>query len=95
MTRYTVVWDATVEATFTEYWIAGDSHARAMLSEIGNWVDSNLATDPANKGQPRPDLGARVIAVSLSSSSARVSATYEVWPEDKLVRVIRLTIRGA
>ena len=94
MVRYTVVWDLSVEAPFIEFWVAGDSQTRLQLTEIANWVDANLSEDPDKKGRLRLDLGARIIAVPLSKSSARVSATYEVWPEDRLVRVVRLTLRG-
>jgi hypothetical protein len=95
MPRCSVVWDPEVETPFINYWVAGDSQARAILTEIANWVDANLAEDPGNQGQARPDLGARIVAVPLSGTPARASVTYEVWPEDRLVRVIRLTLRGA
>jgi len=94
MTRYTVVWDPDVEAPFIKYWVAAGSQTRAILTEIANWVDANLAEDPGNKGHARPDLGARIIAVPPLGLPARVSVSYEVWPEDRQVRVIRLTIRG-
>jgi hypothetical protein len=93
MTRYTVVWDPDVEAAFIAYWVAGDSHMRATLTETASWVDSNLAEDPDTKGQMRDDLGARIVAVPLSNSTARVSVSYEVWPEDRQVHVIRPTVR--
>jgi hypothetical protein len=92
--RYTVVWDPDVESSFIGYWVAGDSQTRRNLTEIANWVDANLSEDPDNKGQTRLDLGARIVAVPLTTSSARVSVAYEVWPEDRTVRVIRLTLRG-
>ena len=93
MTRYTVVWASDVEAPFIQYWVDGNSQTRTALTEIANWVDKNLSEDPGNKGRLRSDLGARVIAVELSSSSAHVSVTYEVDLDDRLVRVILLTIR--
>jgi hypothetical protein len=43
MIRYTVVWDAEVEAAFIRAWVRSDSRIRAILSEIANWVDENLA----------------------------------------------------
>jgi hypothetical protein len=94
MARFTVVWDNDVEAPFISYWMAGDSETRTHLTEIANWVDANLSEDPDQKGRPHLGLGARIIAVPLSKSPARVSVTYEVSPEDRLVRVIRLTLRG-
>jgi hypothetical protein len=94
MTRYTVVWDTEVESRFISAWIAGDAHTRAILTEIANWVDNNLCEDPDQKGEPRPDLVARILAVPISGTSARVSVTYQTLPDDRQVRVVRLVIRG-
>lgn len=94
MTRYTVVWDAQVESHFIDAWIACDSQSRAVLTEIANWVDGNLADDPDQKGQSRDDLSVRILAVPVSNSTARVSVTYQVLPEDRQVRVVRLVIRA-
>jgi hypothetical protein len=93
MTRYTVIWDEEVESAFINYWSASDSITRMMLTEAANWIDSNLAENPEAKGQARPDLPARIIAVPLSMFTTRVAATYEVWPNDRLVRVLLLTVR--
>jgi hypothetical protein len=95
MTQFTVVWDSDVEAAFISYWIAGDSHMRAVLTEAANWIDVNLSYSPDTKGQDRPDLGARLIAVPVTNTTARISAVYEVRPEHQEVCVIRLTFRGA
>jgi hypothetical protein len=54
-----------------------------------------LAVDPGNKGLRHADLDARTIHVPLSDSSAQVEATYQVFPADRLVRVIRLVFRTA
>jgi hypothetical protein len=93
MTRYTVIWDEDVETDFINYWMAGDTVTRMLLTEAANWIDCNLAENPETKGQLRPDLGARIIAVPLSVFTARVAATYEISPDDRLVRVIRLSLR--
>jgi hypothetical protein len=95
MKPFTVVWDRDVEASFFRYWLASDSKLRAILTEVANWVDTNLATDPGSKGQLRADLGARIIAVPLTTSSARVAVTFEVSPDDQIVREICFTFRGA
>jgi hypothetical protein len=94
MKRFTVVWDEDVEAGFINRWIAGDERMRAILSEIANWVDKNLAEDPECKGQVRNDLNARILAVPLVDSPLRASVSYEVWPDDLRVHVIRLTLRS-
>jgi hypothetical protein len=95
MTRFTVVWDPDVESPFIDTWVAGDSQTRALLTAIANWVDENLANDPDQKGQPRHDLAARIVAVPVPNSPARVSITYRVLPDDRQVRVIRLVVRGS
>ena len=46
MIRYTVVWDADVESKLLEAWLAGDSRSRSILTEIADWIDTQLATDP-------------------------------------------------
>lgn len=94
MTRFTVIWDEDVEAAFVTRWIAGDHRMREILSEIANWVDDNLAEDPDRKGQPRNDLNARILAVPLADSPLRASVTYEVWPEDRRVHVLRMTLHS-
>ncbi len=92
--RFTDVWDNEVETSFVRTWVAADLKLRATLTEAANWVDANLSVDPESKGQSRPDLGARIIAVPLPSSPALVSVSYEVWTDDRLVHVIRLTFRN-
>jgi len=94
MARFPVVWDPDVEAAFINHWIGGDSQTRARLTEVARWIDSNLSQNPADQGRARPDLSARIVAVPLADSSARVAATIEIYPEDYIVRGIRLTFRG-
>jgi hypothetical protein len=94
MTRYTVVWDTDVELALAGAWVEGDSRMRATLTAIADWVDTYLAEDPGLKGQPLPELSARKIAVLFSVSPARVEATYQVFPDDRLVRVTRLVFRS-
>jgi hypothetical protein len=93
MTRYTVVWDADVETPFMNAWIAGDSRTRAVLTEIADWVDKQLAENPDVQGRPCPELSARTLDVPLASSAARVSVTYQVLRDDRLVRVIQFAFR--
>jgi hypothetical protein len=90
MTRYTVVWDSDVEVSFINAWIAGTSLTRAILSEVANWLDTTLAEDPDQKGQPRTADTARQIDIPIRSTPAHITAIYQVVPEDRLVRVIRL-----
>lgn len=67
MTRYTVAWDQDVEVPFMHAWLAAHSELRASLTEIANWVDRELATDPDIKGQPHPKSSDRVIEMPRSN----------------------------
>ncbi len=94
MTRYTVVWDSQLENQFTSLWVASDSVTRELLSEIANWVDFNLKENPEVQGQLRDDLAARILAVPISNPLVRVFLTYKVSTPDRLVQIVRLTIRS-
>lgn len=91
MTRYTVVWDKDVERSFTELWVDSDSAVRAILTEAADWVDRNLATAPESKGLWRADLNVRVLVIP--TRQGQVSVVYQVVPEDRQVRVLRLIMR--
>jgi len=93
MTRYTVLWDSAVENQFIDAWCQGDRQVRAILTEAANWVDENLAESPNQKGQVRDDLSARVLAIPVSNSLARVSVTYQILEEDRQVRIIRFVFK--
>jgi hypothetical protein len=94
MIRYTVVWNAEVEAAFIHAWVHSDSRVRAILTEIANWVDETLAQDADVKGQPAEE-GARVLAVPASDTDANVSVTFEVAKDDRQVRIILMVFRKA
>jgi hypothetical protein len=94
MTRYTVVWDVDVETALASAWIAGDPTMRSTLTAIANWVDAYLSQDVDDKGESLPEFSARVVTVPLSIAPARVEATFQVFPDDRLVRVTRLVFRG-
>jgi hypothetical protein len=95
MTRFTVVWDRQVESQFINDWIDGDSQTRSILTAIANWIDATLAEDPELKGRAYAGSWARILVVPLGPPSIRITVAYDVIPEDRQVRVIRLTIRGA
>lgn len=94
MTRYTVVWDAELQTAVTYWWLAGDSNMRSVLTAIADWVDTYLAVDADLKGQAMPEEAARTIAVPISVATARVDVTFEVLPNDRLVRVKRFVFRS-
>jgi hypothetical protein len=73
--------------------MAGDSVTRAIFTEIANWLDNELSQDAEQKGQLADDVPCRVIEVVLSTTTARVTATFEVRPDDRIVRVQRLAFR--
>lgn len=93
MTRYTVVWSPELEATYLEAWLASDKETRAILTDIANCLDQELADDPDLKGQKLSDVDGRMIQVVLPSTSAKISVVYEVVPKDRLARVLRFTFR--
>ena len=90
MTQFTVVWDQDLERHFIDAWTRSDSETRAMLTDVANWVDQELAVDADTKGQSGPG-SIRILAVPISAAWASVA--YQVVPEDRLVRVILLVFR--
>ncbi len=93
MTRRTVVWDPDVENGLAEKWVTGDSKMRSTLTAIADWLDTNLTVDPDVKGRPLPERSARVIDVPFSIASARAEVMYQVFPDDRMVRIIQLVLR--
>lgn len=80
MNRFTVVWDETAEQPFILYWVNGDARTRSILTEVANWIDSNLACFPELKGKPHPDLNIRIVSVPVSDDEICVSASFELLP---------------
>ena len=93
MNGYRVEWDPTVDAEFINAWIAADSGLRRKLTDIGNWIDRQLAVDPESKGEYQPDFDVRTLAVSMQTA-ARVSVAYRVFADDRTVRVVQLTFKA-
>lgn len=93
MIGFRVEWDPTVDAQFINAWIAADSDLRRKLTDIGNWIDRELAVDPEGKGEYQPDFDMRTLAVSVPTA-ARVSVAYRVFADDRLVRVVQLTFKA-
>lgn len=95
MIRYTVVWDLELQERLAEAWLTADSEVRKVLTEAANWIDINLAQDAETIGQPIGEFVVRVVAVPITSTSAVVSATFQVSEDDRQVRLLRLTFRRA
>jgi hypothetical protein len=91
MTKYTVIWDKTLERHYTETWLRSGSQMREVLTRIANWVDTELAVDPETKGEERAEIAGRVLAVPIRE--ARVAVVYQVIPEDRQVLVTRFIFR--
>jgi hypothetical protein len=95
MSRYTVVWDPALQDRLARAWLAADSEVRKVLTEAANWIEMSLAQDAETIGQPAGEFAVRVVAVPTTSTSAVVSATFQVSADDRQVRLLRLTFRRA
>jgi hypothetical protein len=93
MASYTGIWDKALEANYIDAWTKSNSETREILTQIANWVDDELRTDPEKKGHERSDISGRVIVIPISQ--ARVSVIYRVFPDDRLVYVTRFIFRRA
>jgi hypothetical protein len=94
MTKYTIVWDTELERAVAHWWLVGDSSMRSILTAIADWVDAYLTEDADVKGRAVPMEAARTITVPTSIATAYVDVTFEVVPEDRLVRVKRFVFRS-
>jgi hypothetical protein len=63
-----------------------------VLTEAADWVDRNLAVDPESKGLCRADLGVRILVVPTKEKV--LSVVYQVLPDDRQVRVLRLILHA-
>lgn len=91
MTRYTVVWDKDFEADLIDTWAAADSETRALLTSVADWADEHLVNDPDKQGQTEPEPGLRSVVVP--HPQARIAVIYQVLPDDRQVRLLRMTFR--
>jgi hypothetical protein len=92
MKPYSVIWDEAVEADFLDQWIRSQPGRRALLTDIANAVDRALSHDPKDKGKPQSNPDA--LALVLHVRGAEISAYYEVFRDDRVVRVIGLVLRS-
>lgn len=92
MNRYTVLWDTVLEQHFTDAWVRSDSDTRNILTEVANWIDSQLSTDPDKKGRVDAQ-GHDLRILPVPTSDAQVSVVYRVYPEDRRVLIVRLLFR--
>jgi hypothetical protein len=92
MTRYTVIWDDDLLDLYIRSWTKSDPQVRATLTDVANFVDHYLEFDADLKGRPTIDGALQVAYVPVPH--ARVTVTFEVFPDDRLVRVVRMTFVG-
>jgi hypothetical protein len=91
MTRYTVVWDRDFERDLINTWAEADSETRAVLTAVADWADDHLVIDPDQQGQSEPEPGLRSVVVP--HPQFRLAVIYQVVPEDRQVRVVRMTFQ--
>ena len=92
MTRYTVLWEKSLENHFIDAWGKSDSTTRGVLTEVANWVDNELSLDPTVKGQQDPiDPDLRLLEVP--TPEAQVAVVYQCMPSDCIVTVVRLIFK--
>jgi len=91
MARHTVLWSGDVQGDFTELWVDSDSSRRNRLTDIANTVDRELAVSPEALGELLPSEP-ELRVWELPGFSPPVSVVYEVLPDDRVVRVLRLRL---
>jgi hypothetical protein len=91
MAKFTVIWDETLEAHFTDMWTKSASETRALLTQFAAYVDNALSVDPDDKGEFRPEANGRVLEVPIAEAFAAV--VYEVSSVDRKVVVTRFHFR--
>jgi hypothetical protein len=91
---YTVVWATDVQNDFIDRWIDSDSEARQRLTDIANAIDRELSIKPETKGEALPSEPALRVW-SLPGFSPTVSTVFELLPDDRIVRVLRISTATA
>jgi hypothetical protein len=88
--RFTVVWSDDVQNDLIERWLTADSTERHWITELANLLDTVLQESPETRGVAlATEPGLRVCKLPGVEPSAFV--TFEVFPEDRTVRVTRLS----
>ncbi len=77
--KYTVVWALEAESELAGIW--SDASNRPSIANAANLLDRQLAHDPANLGESRPN-GLRI------AHHLPLGIRYAVSEEDRLVRVL-------
>ena len=78
---YTVIWLESAEAELTELWLNASN--RDQVTSAASEIDVRLRTNPEIEGESRS--GERRILLV-----APLGVTFEVNPEDRLVRVLEV-----
>jgi hypothetical protein len=89
--RFTVVWATDVQDDFIDHWLIADRKHRQFLTDMANAIGRELAFAPETCGSQLPSEPAlRVWSVPQISPAA--SVVFEVLEEDRVVRVLRITV---
>ena len=86
--RFTVVWLESAEQELTEIWLAAED--RSLVTDAVYEIDQRLRDNPDQEGESR-DFPQRMLLITP------LGVTFEVLPEDGLVRVLdvwRFQTRG-
>ena len=92
MGRYTVIWPNELDIAYQERWLRSDSVFRQRLTKASHLIHHWLACNPETLGVPisaAPGLRACILP-ELNNS---VSVVYHVNELDRLVTIVRITIR--
>ena len=94
MTRFTVVWDSDLENALANTWMAGDSKLRLALTEVADWIDSNLVEDHTSKVSRSLTLQRASSTCHFPFHMRESKRPTKSFPDDRLVRVTRLVFRS-
>ncbi len=79
--KFTVVWSRAAEDELIEIWLFTED--RSGTTVAAHEIDQRLGRDPENEGESR-NGGRRILLLPP------LGVTYEVIPEDRLVRVLHV-----
>ena len=81
--RYTILWIPSAERDLAAIWI--DSEDRSAVASAANTIDALLREDAPSAGEPCFDTVRSVVVAPLG-------ADFEVFEEDRLVKVLAVWI---
>jgi hypothetical protein len=79
--KYTVLWQAKAEQSLANIWLHADERDAVTRAAAG--IDSDLEVHPFDVGESR-SANERIIF------SGPLGLAYSIWPDDLMVRVLRV-----